>query len=399
MIDRITRQDIDRLATTRGDDLISIYLPMQKAGDATQQNPIRMKNQLQRVAQELEGRGYETDRINALLEDASKLVPDHQYWLYQSDGLAVFISPQRTDVYRLPVPFNESATISDRFYLKPLLRLLAGDGRFYVLALSQNEVRLLRGSRFSVQELNLPSDVPENLPTMLRMQGVGGWRQTRFTSVSRESGHAQSSAASQSTGGGERSTFSSAYGIEEDKDQRVVEFFQLIDDAVRQIIGDDEAPLVTAGVEHTNALYREANNYRHLLDETITGSPEQLSNDVLHQKAWQIVGPRFEQAMNKARDDYQILKPRGQATSDLAEIVPAAAFQRVGTLWVATGQRTWGTFDPESGLVHVDDGSTPENHDLLDYAATQTLANSGTVYVVEPEEMPDGDSIAAIMRY
>lgn len=399
MIDRITRQDIDRLANARGEDLISIYLPMEKAGDATQQNPIRMKNQLQRAAQELEQRGYDTDHINELLEDASKLVPDHQYWSYQSDGLAVFISPGDTEVYRLPLPFNETLTISDSFYLKPLLRLLSGDGRFYVLALAQNEVRLLRGSRYSVQELNLPNDVPENLSTMLRMQDIGGWRQTRFTSVSRESGRAQDSAASQGAGGGERSTFSSAYGIEEDKDQRVLEFFQLIDDAVRQIIEGDEAPLVTAGVEHINALYREANNYRHLLDETISGNPEQWSNDLLHEKAWEIVGPRFEQEMDKARNDYQVLKPRGQATSDLAEIVPAAAFQRVGTLWVATGQRAWGTFDAESGLINLDDSPTPENYDLLDYAATQTLANSGTVYVVEPEEMPDGDSVAAIMRY
>jgi hypothetical protein len=40
--------------------------------------------------------------------------------------------------------------VTDRFHIKPLLPLLSGDGRFYVLALSQSEVRLLQGTRYSV---------------------------------------------------------------------------------------------------------------------------------------------------------------------------------------------------------------------------------------------------------
>jgi len=45
--------------------------------------------------------------------------------------------------------------VSDRFHLKPLLPLLTGDGRFYILALSQNQVRLLQGTRYSVRGLYL----------------------------------------------------------------------------------------------------------------------------------------------------------------------------------------------------------------------------------------------------
>jgi hypothetical protein len=39
------------------------------------------------------------------------------------------------------------------------------------------------------------------------------------------------------------------------------------------------------------------------------------------------------------------------------------------------------------------------DEDLLESAAIQTLVNGGTVYVVEPEKMPDTDPLAAVFRY
>ena len=37
--------------------------------------------------------------------------------------------------------------------MRPLLPLLIGGGRFYVMALSQDEIRLFEGTRFSLDEL------------------------------------------------------------------------------------------------------------------------------------------------------------------------------------------------------------------------------------------------------
>jgi hypothetical protein len=59
--------------------------------------------------------------------------------------------------------------------------------------------------------------------------------------------------------------------------------------------------------------------------------------------------------------------------------------------------RPW--FDPamdEMQLVQTDE---PGANDLLDFAAAQTLLNSGTVYALQPEEMPRDSTIAALFRY
>ena len=397
MIDDITREDIERLAEQRGEHLISIYLPMETAGDATQQNPIRLKNALQEASRELEGRGLDSQAVASLLEPAFNLVPDHPFWQYQSDGLAIFLAPGEVESYRLPIPFEETLVLNDRFHVKPLLRLLTGDGRFYVLALSQDEVRLLRGSRYSVQEMRLSSDLPDSLTSMLRFLDISGWRPSRMRVAGRISGPGDAGAST--ARGGSESTHSVSYVIEEDKKQRILEFFQLVDNAVREIIEGESAPLVIAGVEYLHPIYEKANNYRHLLDDHIRGNPEELSNEELHASAWEIVAPRFSQERQKAADDYHVLKARSRATDDLQAIVSAAAFERVDTLWAAGGEQVWGVFDRETGEVRVDEAPAPDNYDLLDYAAVHALANSGTVYVVEPEDVPDGGPAAAMLRY
>jgi hypothetical protein len=47
--------------------------------------------------------------------------------------------------------------------------------------------------------------------------------------------------------------------------------------------------------------------------------------------------------------------------------------------------------------VHQD--PEPGDEDLLDLAAIQSILNGGTVYAVEPEQVPDHAPLAAVFRY
>src|SRR5438132_11800985 len=73
--------------------------------------------------------------------------------------------------YPLPLAFDEQVVVADRFYVKPLLPLLTGDGRFYVLALSHKHVRLLQGTRHTVAEMDLQG-VPTSFDEALRYDDV-----------------------------------------------------------------------------------------------------------------------------------------------------------------------------------------------------------------------------------
>ena len=80
-------------------------------------------------------------------------------------------------------------------------------------------------------------------------------------------------------------------------------------------------------------------------------------------------------------------------------IVPAAQFAQVDTLFVVIGQQRWGRFDPDGNRVVLNNEPEPQGEDLLDRAVVQTLLKGGTVYAMEPDQMPDNALLAAIFRF
>ncbi len=93
--------------------------------------------------------------MQKMLAPAILLLQDAYFWQHQSDGLAIFLSSNKIRRYRLPLNFEELMVVDDHLYIKPLLPLFTGDGQFYILALSQNKVRLLNGTRDSVSEVDI----------------------------------------------------------------------------------------------------------------------------------------------------------------------------------------------------------------------------------------------------
>ena len=380
----VSSAELRALKENRAEWSISIYLPTFRAGQEVQQNPIRFKNLLREAEERLLAKGLRTPDVRELLEPGERLLRDSAFWRLQSDGLAVFIAPETFHHYRVPLAFAELVVVNDRFHVKPLLPLLTGDGLFYVLALSQNEVRLLQGTRFSVGAVDL-EDVPTSLAEALRFDDPE--RQLQFRTNAR---------ALSGDGGGDRVAF---HGHESDAKSDILRYFHKVDRGLRAMLADERAPLVLAGVEYLLPIYREANTYPHLVAEGLTGNPEEVSAADLHVRAWALVQPLFAQAQQEAAAAYQQHAGTDLASNQIVEVVPAAHQGRVKTLFVRLNRQQWGVFDAETQRVHLHDESEPGDEDLLDLAATQTVLNGGTVYAVQQEHMPDDALVAAVFRY
>jgi hypothetical protein len=158
---------------------------------------------------------------------------------------------------------------------------------------------------------------------------------------------------------------------------------------------------VLAGLDYLRGLYGEANQYAHVSEQSVDGNPTDWSLDELHERAWAVIASHFEADQAQALSDYQQLASteaeRVAATPE--EVVPAAYYQRVDTLFVAKDSHVWGLFDAERGAVEMRDASSAAASDLLDVAVAHTLTNSGTVHVVAPDEVPEQATVAAILRY
>lgn len=384
-MDLLTKEELAALTGEQATPMVSIFMPTQRVGREMQQNPVRLKNLLGEARQKLLERGLRSPQADQFLEPAQALLDNTDFWQHQSDGLAVFAAPDLLRTYRLPLPFEEQVVVNNRFYLKPVLPLLKDEGYFYILALSQNEVKLLRGTPYQVSEVEVEG-LPQSLAEALKYDEPE--KQLQFQTNTPDMR-------------GERAAQFHGHGVgEDDKKERLLRYFQQIDKGLHPLLQNEQAPLVLAGVEYLFPLYREANSYAPLMEAGIEGNPKLLSAEELQAQAWTLVRPVLQQAQQAARDRFeQAINTGAAASKEIKEIVPAAYYGRVETLFVAVGQQRWGKFDPMTGAVHLHEKAEPDDEDLLDTAAIQTFLNGGTVYALEPEEMPVSTGAAALFRY
>ena len=236
-----------------------------KSGD-TQQNPIRFKNLLSIAEKHLIDRGFRENELKDYLSPIKKFQQDSLFWEHQSDGLAVFLSKNFFHSYRQPYRFKELVFVADHFHIKPLLPLLVGDGRFFILAISQNSIKLMQGTRYSVNEIDLEG-VPEGLASVIRQEE---WK--TFT-ISYWYPNYQ------------RRSFSDIFGHGAGYNTKEIiqRYFQVVNKSLHEYLRN-ENPLVLAGVDYLLPIYREVNTYPYLLEEGIEGNPENLTKDKLHEK-------------------------------------------------------------------------------------------------------------------
>ena len=243
-MDILTRAELEQLMRKEQLWCVSIYLPTHSTGTETQQDPIRLKNLLGKAEKLLSDQGVGRRDVQKMLEPASNFLRDAHFWQHQSNGLAIFLSSNRIRRYRLPLNFEEMVVVEDHFHIKPLLPLFTGDGQFYILALSQNEIRLLNGTRESVSEVDI-GQVRGSLAEALPSGDYQAILQHHTSSFGAATFHGQ--------GGGDASA----------KDE-LLRYFRLVSDGLTEFLQEDQAPLVLAGVEYLLPIYKEAKHLSEL---------------------------------------------------------------------------------------------------------------------------------------
>jgi hypothetical protein len=395
----LTRGALNTLMTSEGEPHVSIFMPAHRISDF-KQDRIRLRR-LIKQAEELMVQGG-TQRLIAqkLLSPAREGLGTGSFSQHRSEGLALFISPGFFRDYHVPLALEELVVVGRRFCVGPLLPLLteAEEGKFYILALSLNGVRLFKAAHRSVREVELPEGVPMSLAEALKYDD----QEVRHQFYSGTPGW---SGGEINAGGGVGKAGAVFYGQDAGSDvkkEHILRYFRQVDHGLHSLLRDERAPLVLAAVTYLLPIYREANTYPHLVGEGIEGNPDDIRAEELRDQAWPIVHPLLEKAQYEAIERYMQLAGTGQTCTDIKEVVPASYQGQVDTLFIARGAHLWGTFDPgraDGALVDLHDTKRQRDEELLNAAAVHTLLNHGTVYVIERALMPEGAVLAALLRY
>jgi hypothetical protein len=376
LADAFNKDDLDALLKHENSPCISIYIPTHRGGKERLQNQIRFKNTMEKIKPMAPG--MDLGPALALLENGNAA-----FWQYQKDGFALFMSPALTRAYRLSMDTPEVAVVADQFHLKPVLPLVVYDITFFVLALSQNECRLYKCDRHHCDEIT-PENLPDSLSQALRFDLQEKQLQFHTASQTRQAP-------------GRKAAAFHGQGVADDEDKdRILRYFQAINKTLIPFLGPRTDLLVLAGVDYLHALYGSANTYPHLLNEGITGNPENLTTQGIQQAAWKIVEPRTRKDLDRAVKIYQDLKGSGKTGNDLAHILQQASTGQVKHLMVARDVDQWGQFNWKDGAAVFHSEKQGEDEDLLNVAACHALRNGASVFPLPLEEMPDGSPVAAV---
>ena len=397
-MDLFNRTELRRLAESQDDVCISLYMPTYRNESDWSQNTTRLKNLLREARDQLREQDFREELIDEILADARALLDRPGFWRNNiGDGLALFITPDTLESFRLPLTFDEIVVVEDRFHLKPLFPLIAANNRFYLLALSKNDVRLYQGTHQAMNEIE-SAEIPADIVEALRQyEDPERQLQSHVQNRAAEGDGQRMDAAFHGHGGAGDGDDMSAEPQDELK-----RFFREVNESVGDYISGEEVPLLLAGVSEYLPLYREENSYPHLIeDDIVAGNPESVKVTDLHEEAWSIVEPVFQESEQAELDRFEQLyyQDEDMASDNFHEIVPGCAYSRVDTLFVPIGEHRWGRFDPGTNTVEVHETQEPGDGDLLNYAAVSAYLNGATVHALRPEKMPGGRSIAATFRY
>lgn len=348
----IDRQLISRLADSSREWCVTLYVPKVEKEGRYELDRLRFNNAVADVLEQLRHRGMRIGDAEAFVVALKELPErDHYFNRYQGGLLAIFFNADLLEVVELPViDLEESVYVGREFYLRPVLSLLNGLGRYFVLSLSGDNVLLYEGNEGGLLQAG-------NL--------------TPVESAGQNSRQIQLAARS------------------DDQAVQLKRYFQRIDDKLLELIGREKAPLLLAASEKVALLYRELSRYSYVLPDAVQFVPEKESTAVLLKR----VQPLFQEFMRARKKEKRRLfiqeMLKGNASISLTDILAAADNGQVTALFLDKNEFTTGQYKAAIQWAKVDEEPTEDHTALFNLAAIKTFQQGGEVYDLARNEMPD----------
>ncbi|MEM6955246.1 MAG: hypothetical protein AAF411_00660 [Myxococcota bacterium] len=366
--DPFSTREIDALLVPREGPHVSFFLPTSRVTPHAEHDRVVLRNQRAEAFTALtERHGLRRREAESLLLPVDGLLEDSAFWAHLSDGLALFVADGHFTSLRVASPLPERLTVAPRFVVQPLLPLLSGDGTYYVLALSANVVRVFEASRSGISALHL-ADLPTDLREALELRGRDP-----------------------------KDTTNRGWQGDEGKKRLYRKLFTRVDRVLRPMLRGE--PVVLAGVDHLLPIFRRASGYARLVSDAVSGNPDELSKEQLHEKTWPLVQAIFDAPRREAIAAFAEKAGTGLTANGLADVLIASSEGRIDTLFVDPAASAIGTFDVESRRLAIDGDPRANSQDLIGLAAQWSHERGGRVYVAEPDDLNGAKLPAALLRF
>lgn len=368
-VDIPTRHEFAVLGSVRADACVSIYLKTTPVTQQIQAARIELGNLAREAQRQLEQAGFDKRRLALIVEEINALIDDESFWRFQANSLAIFVTADGIRTYRLANALNGQVQVSDRFHLKPLFRAVTFPHSAFILALSENAVRLVE----------MHADLP---PTPVE---VAGMPKDAASSVGKSTLNDRA--------------FSGRIHGSEGQNVRFDQYVRQVDAALRPLLAGRETPLVLAATGRLASVFRRLNSYPHLLALQITDSPDRITDLELAQRARPALDDAYARRIMEVRGLFERRANEGRVTTDIANAARAATFGAIQTLLVDIDTTVPGFIDDETGAVEFVETDDASAYGIVDEIASRAFAHGAQVLAVRRNDIPGEGPLAAILRY
>lgn len=368
-VDVPTSSEFEALGRVRKEGCVSIYLKTTPLSQQAGEGQIELRNLARQAQEQLAANGFDKREIGAISEQLEDLAADDDFWAVQAHSLAVFVTSKGLRSYRLANTLSPDVQVSDRFHLTPLLRAITFSNTAFVLALSENAVRLVEISADLPATSIKVEDLPKNAASAVGTANLN----------------------SRSASGRIQGT--------EGQNVRLRQYARRVDAALRPVLSGRQTPLILAATGRLGALYHSVNSYPNLLDETVSDSPDQMSDAELANAARPVLDAYYAGEIKELRGLYDMRFSESRATSDISDAARAATYGAVDTLLVDIDATQPGKVDEDTGAVTFDDAEGAASYSILDEIARRAWGHGARVLGVRKSDLPGDSPIAAILRY
>jgi hypothetical protein len=368
-VDIPTRSEIISLNKVRAPACVSIYLkttPLTQQSDASR---IELGNLARMAREQLEAVGLDKRELAALMEHLDDLQQDEAFWSVQANSLAVLATPDTLRTFRLANALTPMVQVSDRFHLKPLLRAITFPHSAFVLALSENAVRLVE----------VHADLPANTVK------VDGLPKDAASAVGKSTLNDR--------------TASTRIQASEGQNIRFRQYARKVDAALRPVLAGVDTPLVLAATGRLASVFRSVNSYPNLLPGGIEDSPDRITDADLAAASRPVLDEAYAAEVETAKALFETRSSDGRATTDLSDAARAATFGAIDTLLVDIDSVVHGSIDETTGELRFADGADATSYGIVDEIAGRALAHGARVMGVRSADIPGQGELAAILRY
>lgn len=228
---------------------------------------------------------------------------------------------------------------------------------YFILAASKNKAQL-----FEVTGDRIAPHAVDGMPTSM----ADAWKGMERSEQSLQM-HSSGNAAGSFHGQG---------GVNDLMEQEEDKYIHDLAKSLHTLLHNQHDPLVFAGVTEAYGMFKKFDQSGHLLEEHVTGNPDQMTMEELKEKCDPIARAHMLKKNEAVLEQFGALHGTGRTSLDPVEIEAQANAGKVETLIL-----------PE--------GSEEANQVL----AREVWKHRGHAVVLEASKMPEGSPLAAILRF